>query len=258
MKVFVFIGVFLLAHTRAILLKYPKDYVKSSFESRVIGGENATEGFAPYQVSLQSIYGYHSCGGVIINKDWIVTAGHCVYGKTADSIKIATGTNEWEKPNATYYVKAIHVHCRYNTPSSHNDIALLNLNASIVFNEKTQPIELPTEQMTEGDEVILTGWGTTELYGDTPEKLQVVYLKYLPYKKCAEMLNYEASMDYGHMCTYTKYGEGACHGDSGGPLVNDGKLVGVVNWGYPCAIGYPDMHASIFFYMDWIRRTLSA
>uniref|UniRef100_A0A034WLT4 Chymotrypsin-1 n=1 Tax=Bactrocera dorsalis TaxID=27457 RepID=A0A034WLT4_BACDO len=257
MKVFLLLALLLCAHAEAKLLKYPKNYVKGPFEGRVVGGTNATLGQAPYQVSLQTWYGSHFCGGAIINENWIATAGHCVVNTDPESIMVATGTVEWQKPNATYYASSIHVHCRYNNPSSHNDIALIRLNSSIVFNDRTQPIALPTEQMKEGDEVILTGWGSTELYGDTPDNLQIIYLKYLPHKSCKEMHDDDPDLDVGHMCTYTKYGEGACHGDSGGPLVNNGKLVGLVNWGMPCAVGYPDAHASTYFYTDWICRVTS-
>ncbi|CAD6994330.1 chymotrypsin-1 [Ceratitis capitata] len=245
------------ATSEAKLLKYPKNYVNSIIEGRVVGGRNATEGEVPYQVSLQTFYGYHICGGAIIDKDWIATAAHCLANRYPSDVFVATGTIEWEWPNATYASRTFYSHCRYNKPASHNDIALIHLNSSIVFNEKTQPITLPTEQMTDGDEVILTGWGSTELYGDTPDKLQLVKLKYMSHQKCKEMYDNDPDVDVGHMCTFTQRGEGACHGDSGGPLVSGGKLVGLVNWGMPCAIGYPDVHASPYFFRDWIRRVMS-
>ncbi|XP_037948524.1 chymotrypsin-2-like [Teleopsis dalmanni] len=234
-----------------------KETVRFRIENRVIGGQTAEVGFAPYQISLQDPFYGHFCGGAIIHKDWVLTASHCVVGSEPEDMVVVTGTNEWKKPGATYQVTEIHTHCNYDVPSMANDIAILRLNSSIEFDSVTQPVPLQTKPMQEGDEVILTGWGSTVLWGGSPDKLQKVYLKYVPYDKCLEQLFYDPDLDYGHMCTFTREGEGACHGDSGGPLVSGGYLVGLVNWGYPCAVGVPDVHASPLFYYDWIRNKIS-
>ncbi|KAH8337431.1 hypothetical protein KR059_009619 [Drosophila kikkawai] len=226
-------------------------------DQRVIGGEAAPEGFAPYQISLQGISGAHSCGGAIIAEQWVLTAAHCVANANIDFLVVVTGTNQYNKPGGRYFLQAIHIHCNYDNPDMHNDIALLHLKEPIVWNERTQPIPTAKVPMQPGDEVILTGWGSTVLGGIAPIDLQVVYLRYVPHRECLGLLSNDPDCDVGHICTFSRQGEGACHGDSGGPLVSNGYLVGLVNWGWPCAIGVPDVHANVLFYKDWMRNIMS-
>ncbi|KAM7359490.1 chymotrypsin-2-like [Cochliomyia hominivorax] len=226
-------------------------------QGRVVGGSIAENGFAPYQVSLQNLWG-HSCGGAIVDREWILTAAHCVLNKNIADVFVLTGTQDLtDSTGVFYYIERIYVHCNYDKPSMHNDIALLHLNSSIVLNDKTKIIPIQTKPMQDGDDVILTGWGSEEYMGESPDRLKKVNLKYMEHKRCKEAHNNSPDVDVGHMCTYTKIGEGSCHGDSGGPLVSNGYLVGIVNWGQPCAVGYPDVHASPFYYLDWIRTIIS-
>ncbi|KAH8383592.1 hypothetical protein KR009_009533 [Drosophila setifemur] len=226
-------------------------------DQRIIGGEAAADGFAPYQISLQGLSGAHSCGGAIVSDRWVLTAAHCVVNANIQWLVVVTGTNKYTQPGGRYFLEAIHIHCNYDNPEMHNDIALLHLKEPIVWDERTQPIPLPLVPMQPGDEVILTGWGSTILWGATPIDLQVLHLQYVPHSECHEALSSDPDHDVGHICTFTRRGEGACHGDSGGPLISNGYLVGLVNWGWPCATGVPDVHANVLFYRDWIRLVMS-
>lgn len=50
--------------------------LNNKLSGRIVGGNEAVSGAFPYQVSLQRGY-FHFCGGSILNKRWILSAGHC-------------------------------------------------------------------------------------------------------------------------------------------------------------------------------------
>lgn len=58
-----------------------------------------------------------------------------------------------------------------------------------------------------------------------------------------------------HICTTSPYNVGTCYGDSGGPLVTNGKLIGIVSFGIPCAKSFPDVFAKVSSFKSWIEST---
>ena len=52
---------------------------ENDIEPYIIGGRNATDGGAPWQVAIQnSLSSSFLCGGSIITTQWIVTAAQCI------------------------------------------------------------------------------------------------------------------------------------------------------------------------------------
>jgi trypsin len=49
----------------------------------------------------------------------------------------------------------------------------------------------------------------------------------------------------------------SCQGDSGGPLFANRKLMGVVSWGYGCAMkDFPGVYTKVAKFRKWIRKEI--
>jgi len=57
-------------------------------DNRIVGGQEAADGVAPYQVSIQTTWRTHICSGVILNDEWILTAGHCALDFSIEDLRI--------------------------------------------------------------------------------------------------------------------------------------------------------------------------
>ncbi|CAG0919565.1 unnamed protein product [Notodromas monacha] len=65
--------------------------------SKIVGGEIASQGQFPYQVSLQTIKNrQHFCGGAIYNENFVVTAAHCC-GQKASLFVVVAGATDLDK-----------------------------------------------------------------------------------------------------------------------------------------------------------------
>lgn len=143
----------------------------------------------------------------------------------------------------------------WNSWELSNDIGLIKLAEDIEFNEKVQPIEINTEDIGSGETLTLSGWGRTSYPGNIPNDLQWITLKSLNTQECQS--KHSNNIYDSEICTFTKSGEGACHGDSGGPLTWNGKVAGIVSWGRPCAIGYPDVFTRVSAFQDWVNERIN-
>ena len=56
--------------------------------SRIVGGSAARVNSWPWQAMLLYTSGRQFCGGSLVDNYWVVTAAHCVNGKSPSSIKV--------------------------------------------------------------------------------------------------------------------------------------------------------------------------
>jgi len=248
---------FLVFRVNFILKNLPPTQFLFPALPRIIGGKDAPNGKYPYQVSLQHAIG-HFCGGSILNDKWILTAAHCIKGHMSSLIKVLAGTNTLDirEYHQSYMADRIIVHEHFDGQEFVNDVGLVRLSKPMEFNDKVQPIQLPNEDFRKVNyPAVVTGWGKVSISGAIADNLQEIVLNVINQDDCAKWTNH--TIGKSHICTLTKEGEGTCNGDSGGPLVADGVQIGITSFGYPCALGKPDVYTRVYTYVDWINKQIS-
>ncbi|XP_076323081.1 uncharacterized protein LOC143231998 isoform X2 [Tachypleus tridentatus] len=137
---------------------------------KIVGGKQTVFGTWPWQVSVRwistsSTISYHRCGGAILNKQWIATAGHCVDDLLFSQIRIRMGDHDFTNvmepyPYVEREIRQIIVHPAYNFFTYENDLALVKLEEPIEYRPHIVPICLPpTDDFLVGKNASIIGWG---------------------------------------------------------------------------------------------------
>lgn len=243
--------------------------------SRIIGGQKTVSGTLPWMALLASC-GNFACGGVILNKQFILTAAHC-FLENGDGCDIKSRGN-WDvylgKQNVQKYdfgemkfqVESIFTHPLYDNVNHINDIALLKLTQNITYNSLISPVCLPTIVQTPhaGQSCIVAG------YGDT-----LTFDRYVLHHVAVPIVSDDQCQQpdwYGTRAIFfppTQFcaglqegGKDACYGDSGSPLICkfDGKWFasGIVSSGQRCGLPkQPGIYSNVTHNEFWIRTTLA-
>ena len=131
------------------------------WDERIVGGSNAQQGQAPYQVSLRAGNqpSFHFCGGSIISSSWILCAAHCTTGKAPSQVLIVVGSVFNNPTGRTYRVGRIINHEQYDPKNIVNDVSLLQTAENIQLGGYVQTIGLHSSTVGGGQLAIMTGWG---------------------------------------------------------------------------------------------------
>jgi len=220
---------------------------------RIVGGDAAGKGEFPFLVSLQDSGG-HFCGGSLIRKDWVLTAGHCVkYGV----VSVVIGLHDLRETAGTENFKVDSIVPHPLRSAKDYDFALVRLAGESKF----QPISLNREELSGEAELIVAGWGRTAEAGAVREKLlRKMTVPLVSWQRCSA--SYPGKITDRMICAgYDSGARDACRGDSGGPLFMgsgaEKTLVGVVSWGKGCARPYMyGVYAKVSSVIPWIESVV--
>ena len=236
--------------------------------AKILGGSEAKSGDWPWIVALldssrADTYQAQYCSGVLIDSSWVLTAAHCVDGKSAADIEAAVGIFDLTSfAGPRIEVKTIHMHPGYNTTTLTNDIALLELKQpasgpTITLYSGSSREDIPADLMDRLLTALGWGWakGPSGFY--YPEKLRQVDLPVVDKSTCDNI--YHVSLVSSQICAGYQDGKDVCNGDSGGPLVTviDGEWVhaGLVSYGTQCNVynGWYGVYTRTSAFVDFIR-----
>jgi secreted trypsin-like serine protease len=152
--------------------------------------------------------------------------------------------------------KSIYLHPNYNPQNLAYDAAVINLGRAVMG---ITPIQLATSTQNNlespGRKATVAGWGNTfanppDPPGEpnSPDRMQQVQVPIYSDASAKQALGQDYVPEV-MIPAGGKNGIDSCQGDSGGPLFTQvsGKYtqIGIVSWGFGCAIGNPGVYAEV-------------
>eukprot|EP00057_Strongylocentrotus_purpuratus_P002730 XP_003725114.2 PREDICTED: atrial natriuretic peptide-converting enzyme [Strongylocentrotus purpuratus] len=238
---------------------------------RMLAGRETSAAEYPWQIYLASQNDTESvsCGGAIVNRQWIITAAHCISTFQIGRMVVITGvSNRFEFGE---HGQLVHIADVYEHPDFYfsgyyllYDVALVKLREPLTMTDYVRPICLPDSgfELGPGTYLTSTGFGETGA-GTISTLLMETRLPVIPSEVCVRWTKHTLEDVSKVICVGYETGvQGPCYGDSGGPLVveKDGSwyIVGIVSGGAECGAPYsPNFYTRVTELVEWINDVIN-
>jgi secreted trypsin-like serine protease len=258
---------------------------KGDVGTQVVGGTKVPNGKYPFMASLQAnlFFGGHFCGGTLIDRDSVLTAGHCVefIGNNTDqdtlsfrAVRIVVGTTVLSSAQGQERQIArlsdISIHPRFSLRNLAYDVAVIDLARPV---KGIKPMRLASIGSDLGEkpgrQATVAGWGSMlpvppdeleEPPLQFPNRMREASMPIVSDQQCKRAYNApdippELRVFPELMVCAGAEGLDTCFGDSGGPMfvTADGgsgqmrhRQIGVTSFGLGCAAeGIPGVYTEV-------------
>ncbi|XP_044252872.1 brachyurin-like [Tribolium madens] len=246
------------------LLSFSDGKIHPHDEIKIINGNDAQKGQFPWQVLIwteTTNNQFINCSGAIISHDWVLTSASCI--NQANLVSVASGNSDLSDLSGVIITEAesVNIHEDFNNDSLQNNLGLVKLKSSLIFDETTQAISLSEDVVGDGINVTIAGWGySNKDSNNITSILQFANVPTIKNSECAKVYGSKV-VTSTVLCTHnSSLVKGPCINDGGAPLImnaaTDPQHVGIFSYigANGCEKNYPAGYTRTASYLNWIKN----